>query len=56
MQCGVKASLAEAGIDPTDVSKLEDVFTEMVHPFDGLETYYKQEAYFCRKFDLLVSI
>ncbi len=54
MRCGVNACLADAGIDPTDVSRIGNVFTEIVNPFDGLETYYKQEAYFRKEFDLIV--
>lgn len=56
MRCGVNACLADSGIDPTDVSRIGNVFTEMVNPFDGLETYHKQEAYFREEFNLLVSI
>ena len=54
MRCGVNASLADAGIDPVDVPRLRNVFTDMVNPFEGLETYDKQESYFRDKLDLLV--
>ncbi len=42
-KAGVKAKLAEKGIDPMDVDGLEEVFKEILHPFDGLETAHKQE-------------
>lgn len=54
MRCGVDASLADAGIDPTDVPRLESVFKNRANPFEGLETYDAQESYFRDKLDLLV--
>ena len=54
-KAGVRAKLASSGIDPNDVSGLDDVFSDMVKPFAGLETEFKQESYFRDVLGLLVS-
>lgn len=54
-RAGVRAKLAEQGIDPMDVAGLDDVFEEILHPFDGLETACKQEKYFKDCLGLVVS-
>ena len=51
-KAGVRAKLASSGIDPND---LDDVFSDMVKPFAGLETEFKQESYFKDFLGLLVS-
>ena len=53
-KAGVRAKLA-SGIDPNDVSGLDDVFSDMVKPFAGLETEFKQKSYFKDVLGLLVS-
>ena len=53
-KAGVHAKLA-SGIDPNDVFGLDDVFSNMVKPFAGLETEFKQESYFKDVLGLLVS-
>ena len=55
MKAGVRAKLASSGIDPNDVSGLDNVFSDMVKPFAGLETEFKQ-SYFKDVLDLLVSV
>lgn len=37
VQAGVRARLAESGIDPDVVAGLNETFSELVNPFDGLE-------------------
>ena len=34
-----------SGIDPDNISGLDDVFSDIVRPFVGLETGFKQESY-----------
>lgn len=51
----VRAKLTEQGIDPVDVTGLDEVFEKILHPFDGLETAYKQEKYFKDSLGLVVS-
>ena len=53
-KAGVRAKLASSGIDPDNVIGLDNVFTDMVQPFSGLETGYKQESYFKDVLGLLV--
>ena len=48
----VRAKLAEKGVDE---AMLEDIFSGMIDPFDGLETQFKQEKYFKTSFGLIVS-
>ena len=55
VKCSIKAKLADAGIDPADVPNLDCVFSDITDPFDGLETYYKQESYFRKEFGFIVS-
>ena len=54
-KAGVRAKLASSGIDPDNISGLDDVFSDIVHPFVGLETGFKQESYFKNVLGLLVS-
>ena len=52
---GVKAKLAEVGMD-SDTIGLENVFEQdSMDPFRGLETCYLQEKYFREKLNLIVS-
>ena len=55
-KAGVRSKLAEQGVDPLDITDLDDVFEEISHPFNGLETAYKQEKYFKDSLGLVVSI
>ena len=48
----VRAKLATIGIDE---AALDDVFSDLVDPFDGLETRHKQEKCFKQDFGLVVS-
>lgn len=55
-KAGVRAKLATEGIDPDTVTGLDEVFSDITHPFGGLETGFKQEKYFRDELGLLVSI
>ena len=55
-EAGVRAKLAENGIDASSVCGLEDVLTELKIPFNGLETEFKQEKYFKTSLNMLVSL
>ena len=55
LKAGVCANLASNGINPNDVNGLDDIFSEIVQPFQGLETGFKQEKYFIENLGLLVS-
>lgn len=55
LEAGVKAHLAEAGVD-TDLIGLEGVFQKIADPFLGLETPYLQEKYFRESLGLIVSL
>lgn len=55
LQAGVKAKLAESGVDPASISGLDGVFEE-IDPFDGLRTFHLQEKYFHEKLGLIVSL
>ena len=52
----VRAKLATEGIDPDNITGLDEVFLDVTHPFSGLETGFKQEKYFKDVFGLLVSM
>ena len=55
-EAGVRVKLAENGIDASSVCGLEDVFTELKSPFNGLETEFKQEKYSKTSLNILVSL
>ena len=55
-KAGVRAKLATEGIDPDTVTGLDEVFLDVIHPFNGLETGFKQEKYFRDVLGLLVSM
>ena len=46
VQAGVRAKLAEAGIEPHAIDGLGGVFDDVTDPFQGLETCHLQEKYF----------
>jgi len=54
-RAGVQAKLATAGIEPDEIEGLDDVFENLVYPFDGLETCHKQEKYYVDSLGLIVS-
>lgn len=56
VQAGVKAKLAESGIDPSSIHGLDTVFEDVTNPFDGLETNHLQEKFFRDTFGLVVSL
>lgn len=55
IQAGVMAKLAESGINLDSINGLDDVFTEVTDPFDGIETCYRQEKYYREDLGLIVS-
>ena len=55
-ETGVRAKLVENGIEGSNVKRLDNVFTEIKTPFDGLETEFKQERYFKKSLNMLVSM
>ena len=55
-KAGVRAKLAENGIDASSVCGLKDMFTELKTPFDGLEMKFKQEKYFKTSLNMLVRL
>lgn len=54
-KAGVRAKLAEQGIDPTIIGGMDEIFQEILNPFEGLETVHKQEKYFRECLGLVVS-
>ena len=56
IKAGVKRKLSSSGIDPTEVSGLDELFTSVTDPFDGLETCYHQEKFVSEKLGCIVSI
>ena len=46
VHAGVRACLANNGIDPDDIHGLNDTFLELSDPFVGLENRYQQEKYY----------
>jgi len=53
LQAGIQEKLAAIGIDSDD--SLDNVFTDLVDPLDGLEMQHKQEKYFKETLGLIVS-
>ena len=43
VQAGVRAKLAELGLDPDAVEGLDDIFKNVTDPFEGIETCHLQE-------------
>ena len=54
VQAGVRARLAESGVDPDTIVGLNDAFLGMNDPFTGLENKYKQEKYYKETLGLVV--
>ena len=55
VKAGVKHKLSQSGIDPSDVEGLEDIFSEVIDPFDGLETAYLQDKFISGNLSYIVS-
>ena len=55
IHAGVRASLAEAGVDIDSVPGVNEVFQNLPRPFDGLETRFMQEKYYRESLLLVVS-
>ena len=56
VQASVRAKLAETGIDPDSIVGLDLAITNVIDPFDGIETCYLQEKYYRDHLNLIVSI
>lgn len=55
IKIGIESKLASAGINLADLPDLEDIFTQLHDPFDGIDTNFKQENYFKESLGLVVS-
>ena len=53
---GVRAKMAAAGIDYRDIDGLQEIFQEVPHPFEGLQTRHLQEKYYREFLGLVVSL
>ena len=56
VQAGLKARLASLVLDPKVITGLDDVFSEIIDPFQGLHTYYLQQKYYHEELGLVVSL
>lgn len=56
VQAGVRAKLAELGLDPDAIEGLDDIFKNVTDPFEGIETCHLQEKYFRETLGLIVSL
>ena len=54
-QAGVRAKLAESGVDPITIKGLDEAFSDAADPFEAIETSHLQEKYLREKLDLIVS-
>ena len=55
LKAEVLSTLASNNIDVDNITGLNEVFLKAVHPFQELETCYKQEKYFKEYLKLVVS-
>jgi hypothetical protein len=55
IKVGIHSKLASAGVNYEDIPNLEDVFTQLSDPFDGIETCYKKEKYYKESLGLIVN-
>lgn len=56
VEAGVKAKLAESGLDPSSINGLDGVFLNAIDPFKGIGTCHLQEKYYRETLGLIVSI
>ena len=56
VKAGVRAKLAESGVDPSTIDGLDSAFEDVSNPFEGLKTSYLQEKYFRDTLGLVVSV
>ena len=56
VQAGVRAKLAELGLDPDTIEGLDDIFKNVTDPFEGIETCHLQEKYLRETLGLIVSL
>lgn len=55
VQAGVRAKLADSGLDPESVTGLDEVFEGTLDPFNMIDSGYLQEKYYCENLGLIVS-
>ena len=51
---GVRAKLADAGVDPSSIDGLDNLFKDIADRFVGLKTPFLLEKYFVEKLGLTV--
>lgn len=56
LKAGVKHKLSLSGIDPSEVSGLDDLFSSVNGPFDGIETAYLQDKFVADNLGCIVSV
>lgn len=55
IRAGVKHRLSISGINPTEISGLDELFDSVSDPFYGLETSYLQEKFVMEELGCIVS-
>ena len=56
MKAGVKHKLSTSGIDPNEISGLDELFENVSDPFSGLETVYLQDKFVSEELGCVVSV
>lgn len=56
LQAGVRSTLQEAGLDPSYIDGLDEMFKNVMDPFKNIETCFLQEKYYRQKLGLIVRI
>jgi len=52
----MRVKMAEVGLDEEKTTEIEAFLNTVAQPFDGIETFYKQEKYFAEEFGYVVSL
>ena len=55
VQAGVRAKLADCGVDLESIQGLDTAFSSVTDPFDGIETHHLPEKYFRETLGLIIS-
>ena len=55
LKAGVSHQLSSAGIDPSSVPSLEDLFSQSESPFNGLTTKHLQHQFYVEHLGMIVS-
>ena len=56
IKAGVKHKLSCSGIDPMEISGLDELFESVTDPFSGLETSYLQDKFVLEELGCIVSV